>query len=106
MDSAAILAKLLDALWARYKSHVIYANQYEQMVYAHGGRVQNDHIAFRTFNTDTGAQPAGVGGIARIFLALGYERKDQYVFEDKHLTAWHYEHKKNPANPKIFISQL
>jgi len=106
MDSAAILAKLLDALWVQYKDRVVYARQYEKMVQASGGKVQNDHIAFRTFNTDVGGQPAGVEGIARIFLALGYRQKDKYLFEDKQLTAWHYEHKKNPDNPKIFISQL
>ena len=53
-----------------------------------------------------GAQPAGVAAIARIFEALGYRQKDKYIFEDKKLTAWHWEHANNPANPKIFISQL
>ncbi len=106
MDSDTTLAKLLDALWTQYKSRVSYARQYQQMVEQRGGKVINDHIAFRTFNCDTGKQPAGVQAIARIFVPLGYERKDKYLFEDKHLTAWHYEHKTNPDNPKLFISQL
>jgi hypothetical protein len=106
MDAPALLAKLLDVLWTQYKRRVVYASQYQKMVEEHSGKVQNDHIAFRTFNAHTGEQPAGVEGIARIFMALGYARKDQYVFEDKNLTAWHYEHKNNPDNPKIFLSQL
>jgi hypothetical protein len=106
MDNADKLARLLDALWTQYKLRVGYAREYEKMVEARGGRVINDHIAFRTFNCDTGKQPAGVEAIARVFVPLGYERKDKYLFEDKHLTAWHYEHKTNPDNPKLFISQL
>jgi len=106
MNSDAILAKLLDTLWSQYKKRVSYADKYQQMVEARGGKVLNDHIAFRTFNCPTGRQPAGVEAMARIFLPLGYERKDTYLFEDKKLTAWHYEHKTNPDNPKLFISQL
>lgn len=105
-NSDATLAKLLDTLWKEYIGRVPYAAQYQRMVEQRGGKVQNDHIAFRTFNCKTGAQPAGVPGLERVFLPLGYERKDTYLFEDKHLTAWHYEHKTNPDNPKLFISQL
>jgi len=106
MNATSILERLLDKLWGEYKLRVPYAARYQEMVEQRGGKVQNDHIAFRTFNTDVGAQPAGVEGIARIFTALGYERKDNYLFQDKHLTAWHWQHKTNPASPKIFISQL
>ena len=106
MNGAYVLDKLLDILWLHYKKRVSYAAQYQSLVEQRGGKVQNDHLAFRTFNADCGAQPAGVEGIARIFTALGYERKDTYLFADKKLTAWHYEHKTNATNPKIFISQL
>jgi hypothetical protein len=106
MSHQHILSTLLDILWTGYKKRVDYAAQYERMVLERGGRVRNDHLAFRTFNCTTGAQPPGVEGIARIFTALGYERKDGYVFPDKRLTAWHWEHKTDPRNPKIFISQL
>lgn len=106
MSASAVLDKLLAILWSQYINRVSYAAQYQTMVEKRGGKVQNDHIAFRTFNAPTGTQPSGVEAIARIFTALGYERKDTYLFEDKKLTAWHYEHKSNPANPKIFISQL
>ncbi len=106
MSASSVLDKLLAILWTQYINRVSYAAQYQMMVQQRGGKVQNDHIAFRTFNTATGTQPAGVEAIARIFTALGYVQKDKYIFEDKKLTAWHYEHAKNPANPKIFISQL
>src|SRR5262249_49568203 len=105
-NSAEVLAKLLDALWTQYKSRVDYAQQYEKMVEQHGGKVINDHIAFRTFECNVGSQPAGVEAIARIFVPLGYVPKDKSIFEDKKVTAWHYEHKTNPDNPKLFISQL
>ena len=106
MTNADVLAKLLDTLWEQYKARVVYALQYEKMVETRGGKVLNDHVAFRTFNAHVGGQPAGVEGIARVFTALGYEQKDKYIFADKHLTAWHYEHKIDGSNPKIFISQL
>src|SRR5260221_290782 len=106
MNRSAVLVKMLEKLWVKYKARVSYAARYQQMVEQRGGLIINDHVAFRTFNTKPGAQPAGVDAIARIFLALGYAKKDKYVFEDKLLTAWHYEHGENPAHPKIFISQM
>ena len=106
MSDSGVLDKLLDILWTQYKKRVPYAAQYQKMVEDRGGNVQNDHIAFRTFNCRVGAQPPGVEGIARIFTALGYQQKDNYLFPDKKLTAWHYEHESDPRNPKLFISQL
>jgi hypothetical protein len=105
MDSTAVLSNLLQGLWTKYKSRVQYAATYQKMVEARGGQVQNDHIAFRTVNAPCG-QPAGVEAIARLFLPLGYVQKDKYIFTDKKLTSWHYEHPLNPNNPKLFISQL
>ena len=105
MSSSAVLEKLLAILWERYKKRVPYAAQYQKMAEERGGIIRNDHIAFRTFNCDVGSQPHGVAAIARVFEALGYEQKDRYVFTDKKLTAWHWEHKTNADNPKIFISQ-
>lgn len=106
MSPSEVLSQLLDLLWRQYQERVSYAAQYQRMVEERGGHLQNDHIAFRTFHCETGAQPQGVEAIARVFTALGYERKDNYLFADKHLNAWHYEHRTEPRNPKIFISQL
>jgi hypothetical protein len=106
MSQSEVLSRLLDLLWRQYKGRVAYAAQYQRLVEERGGHLQNDHIAFRTFHCNTGAQPQGVEAIARVFTALGYQREDNYLFPDKYLTAWHYEHKTEPRNPKIFISQL
>jgi hypothetical protein len=106
MDGNSVLERLLEILWIGYKRRVPYAARYQTLVEEKGGRVQNDHIAFRTFNCHVGAQPAGVAAIARIFEALGYQKKDRYVFTDKKLTAWHWEHQSDLSKPKIFISQL
>jgi hypothetical protein len=99
-------APLFDQLWQRYRARVDYAARYQAMVEERGGKIQNDHIAFRTFNCDVGAQLAGVTAIARIIEPLGYKRIDKYIFEDKKLTAWHWEHQTDITLPKIFISQL
>jgi hypothetical protein len=106
MPAQTALTALLDELWLRYRQRVSYAAKYQVMVEQRGGKVQNDHLAFRTFNCPTGDQPAGVVAIARYFEPLGYVRKDKYIFEDKKLTAWHWQHATNAAMPKIFISQL
>ncbi|MGB4101309.1 MAG: DUF1338 domain-containing protein [Alphaproteobacteria bacterium] len=106
MNGIDILNAMLTHMWTHYKTRVPYASTYETMVEVRGGKVQNDHLAFRTFNCPVGAQPKGVLGISRIFTALGYVQKDCYIFTDKKLTAWHYEHQLDPRQPKIFISQL
>lgn len=106
MNGVDVLNRLLAQLWVQYKARVPYAAQYDAMVAERGGKTQNDHIAFRTFNCPTGAQPAGVASIARIFTALGYEQKERYSFTEKKLTAWHYEHSSDAQQPKLFISQL
>lgn len=105
MKKKEVLIKLLERLWEQYRKRVSYADHYSQLVEQKGSRVQNDHIAFRTLNTHTGTQPPGIDAIARIFVALGYTRKEQYHFESKHLMAWHYEHE-DAGFPRIFISQL
>ena len=57
---------LLDKLWISYLQRVSYANKYVQLVTKKGGKVVNDHIAFRTFNTHTGEQPEGIRAIKHI----------------------------------------
>lgn len=105
MSAQRMLDILLDRLWSIYCRRVDYARQYAELVEARGGLVVNDHIAFRTFNTHTGAQPAGIKAIERVFLSLGYRAAGEYVFPDTHLFARHYQHA-DPLAPKVFISQL
>jgi hypothetical protein len=97
------LAQLLDTLWDRYRQRVSYVAQYEQAVRDAGGTFVNDHIAFRTFAIQEPA--AGIFSLSRIFQALGYRSAGNYHFEDKNLSAIHYQHP-NSQFPKLFISEL
>jgi len=105
MSAHNVLNMLLERLWTVYCQRVEHARRYAELVEARGGRAVNDHIAFRTLSIPTGGQPAGIAGIERVFLPLGYVEAGQYTFPEKHLTARHYQHT-DPLAPKIFISQL
>ncbi len=105
MKTHEITAMLLESLWNRYISRVSYAKKYVDMVLEKGGKVVNDHIALRTFNTHTGEQPEGIRAIKHILNYLGYVPIGKYEFKKKKLTAIHFEHP-NEAFPKIFVSQL
>jgi len=96
-------ARLFDELWDTYRRRVSYVQTYEQVIRKAGATFFNDHIAFRTFACQ---QPlTGISTISRIFEALGYRAAGSYHFEDKQLSAIHFQHA-NPQFPKIFISEL
>ena len=96
-------AELFDPLWDRYRQRVKYVQTYEQVIREAGATFVNDHIAFRTFATQ---QPlAGIATISRIFEALGYRAAGSYHFDDKQLSAIHFQHP-NQQFPKLFISEL
>jgi hypothetical protein len=97
------LAQLLDALWMRYRERVEYVATYERVIRSAGGTFVNDHIAFRTFALEQPA--AGIFSVSRIFEALGYRAAGNYHFEDKQLSAIHYQHP-NGRFPKLFVSEL
>jgi len=100
-----ITAMLLESLWKQYISRVSYAKTYAELVLEKGGKVVNDHIALRTFNTHTGEQPEGIRAIKHLLNYLGYVPVDKYEFKKKMLKAVHFEHP-NELFPKIFVSQL
>ena len=94
--------EIFDRLWDKYITQNPEAKRVYDSFVAEGEQVENDHIAFRTFyNTRV-----NVDVLARPFLLAGYEQNGYYVFEDKHLTAKHYEHKTIENAPRVFISQL
>lgn len=94
---------LFDVLWDTYRSRVSYVRDYENVIAAAGATFVNDHIAFRTL---AGQRPlTGISGLSRIFEALGYRAAGCYHFEDKHLSAIHFQHP-HPEFPKLFISEL
>ncbi|MGI8981010.1 MAG: DUF1338 domain-containing protein [Pirellulaceae bacterium] len=96
-------AKLFDTLWETYRHRVSYVATYEQLIKAAKATFVNDHIAFRTFACE---QPmTGIATVSRVFEALGYRAAGSYHFEDKQLSAIHFQHT-NPQFPKLFISEL
>jgi len=96
-------ARLFDVLWDTYRRRVSYVQTYEQIIRKAGATFFNDHIAFRTFACQ---QPqTGIASISRVFEALGFRAAGSYHFEDKQLSAIHFQHT-NPQFPKIFISEL
>lgn len=97
------LALLFDHLWDQYRRRVSYVQTYEQVIAAAGATFVNDHIAFRTFANQ--APPSGIASLSRVFEALGYRAAGAYHFEDKHLSALHFQHP-NGQFPKLFISEL
>ncbi|MBN2639444.1 MAG: DUF1338 domain-containing protein [Bacteroidales bacterium] len=93
---------IFDRLWQDYIEQNPQARKTYDILVKEGEVVQNDHIAFRTFddpriNVDVLAQP---------FLNAGYHKSGEYIFEEKKLFAKHFEHGSDPTAPRIFISQL
>jgi hypothetical protein len=94
--------EIFERLWVDYISQNPEAKSVYDSFIAEGETVENDHIAFRTFYDAR----INVDVLARPFLAAGYVQKGYYIFEDKHLTAKHYEHNTLKDAPRVFISQL
>ncbi|GGO65637.1 DUF1338 domain-containing protein [Bowmanella pacifica] len=87
-------------LWQDYVAMTPSALKVHQLL-GDGDELINDHVAFRTFNIDK----VNLEKLAAHFLALGYEEKGQYNFEQKKLKAKHFEHA-DDTKPKVFISEL
>ncbi len=92
---------LFDRLWEQYAGLAPSAHRIHALFGARGETVENDHIAFRTFNDPW----IGIPVLATIFLEMGYEEKGSYLFPEKKLLARHYEHPES-GYPRIFISEL
>lgn len=96
------LDMIFNRLWSDYTGQ----NPEVQKVYdcftAAGETVVNDHIAFRTLNDAR----VNIEVLSRLFVRNGYREAGQYVFEEKHLFAKHFEIPGKPEAPKVFISEL
>lgn len=92
---------LFDRLWEQYAGLAPSAHRIHALFGARGEVVENDHIAFRTFNDPR----IGVPVLATVFLEMGYVEKGSYLFPEKKLLARHYEHA-DVGYPRIFISEL
>lgn len=64
-------------------------------------RLENDHVAFRTYKHPH----IGLQAFVKVFEKHGYEVKGEYYFKEKKLYAQHME-SKNPEQPRVFISEL
>ncbi|MBN8863946.1 MAG: DUF1338 domain-containing protein [Sphingobacteriales bacterium] len=92
---------LFDRLWEQYAGLAPSAHRIHALFGARGEKVDNDHIAFRTFNDPR----IGIPVLATAFLEMGYVEKGSYLFPEKKLLARHYEHPE-AGYPRIFISEL
>ena len=92
----------LEKLWNQYSTENPSAKRVKNIFENEGERVENDHIAFRTFNHPS----IDIQVLSKPFRKLGYIEKGDYFFEKKHLVAKHYEHPGRSDAPRIFISQL
>ncbi len=97
---------VLDGLMSRYQERVPDVQKIFRAMVTDGligapEDVENDHIAFRTM----GVPHLGIASLEKIFLHLGYERRDTYNFPGKKLGAFWYS-PPEPQLPRIFISEL
>jgi hypothetical protein len=90
--------ELLEALWRDYVAITPQAARVHALLAARGETIVNDHVALRTVGV-------AIEHLAAPFERLGWQRRDRYRFDDKHLIAHYWQHAE-PALPKIFISGL
>lgn len=93
--------ELFQRLWQQYAALAPSAHRIHALFGARGEEVENDHIAFRTFDDPR----INVSVLRTPFLKMGYVEKGEYQFVEKKLRACHYEHP-DPGYPRIFISEL
>jgi hypothetical protein len=94
--------KIFDRFWVDYTAQNPLALRISELFNAEGENVVHDHIALRTFNTPE----INLAKVSEIFLNVGYEFKNDYVFEEKRLLGKHLEHRTEKTAPKVFISEL
>lgn len=95
------LPGLLDKMWEDYIEINPLAKKISDLFIQEGEKIQNDHIALRTFNHPR----VSIDVLARPFLEAGYKFGGDYHFPEKKLYAKHYQHS-DLSLPKIFISEL
>lgn len=100
------LELVLDGLMRRYQERVpdvqkIINAMLKEGIIASTDDIENDHIAFRTM----GVPQLGINSFEKIFMALGYQKRDFYNFPEKKLNAFWYA-PPTPKQPRIFVSEL
>ncbi|GAC1549457.1 MAG: DUF1338 domain-containing protein [Vulcanimicrobiaceae bacterium] len=101
-----VIATVLERAERRYRAATPSVEALRRTLLAAGaleppGDFANDHVAFRTF----GVPGLGIASLDRALRASGYERRDDFRFDAKHLDATWYA---PPATylPRIFVSEL
>ncbi|UFH54134.1 DUF1338 domain-containing protein [Spirosoma sp. KNUC1025] len=100
------LDAVLGGLMRRYSERVpdvqkVIKAMIEEGIITAPEEIENDHIAFRTM----GVPNLGIASFEKIFLHYGYEKRDEYNFTEKKLTAYWYS-PPEPHYPRIFASEL
>ncbi len=93
---------ILNRLWTDYTTQNPSAAKIHALFTEEGESVVNDHIAFRTLDYSR----INIDVLAKQFIINGYVPKGEYVFNDKHLIASHFELPGDNTAPRVFISQL
>lgn len=88
-------------LWEKYIEIAPTAAEIRAIVERRFGPVENDHVAFRTFNRS----PIALRDLERVFLEWGYVRDRPYDFPDKHLRAFGYIPPRETL-PFLFLSEF
>ncbi|MBY0379759.1 MAG: DUF1338 domain-containing protein [Burkholderiales bacterium] len=96
------LSNLFNNLWQQYTKENSQALEIYNLFTKCGENIINDHIALRTFNDPR----VNVDKLGKFFEKLGYQSCGEYEFSEKNLFARHYEHKTDPRQAKVFISEL
>lgn len=102
----SVLDFVLDGLMRRYSERMPDVGKILGAMEARGlvgsrDEIENDHIAFRTM----GVPQLGMRSFEKIFLALGYQKRDPYYFAGKKLDAFWYA-PPTEKHPRIFVSEL
>ncbi len=105
-SSTQTLDAVLNGLMRRYSERVpdvqnVINAMTEEGIIMSPEEIENDHIAFRTM----GVPNLGLASFEKIFLHYGYEKRDEYNFIGKKLTAYWYS-PPEPHFPRIFASEL
>ncbi|MDO8896736.1 MAG: DUF1338 domain-containing protein [Bacteroidales bacterium] len=90
---------IFDRLWKDYTTQNPSVQAIYDLFIKEGETVENDHIAFRTFDDSR----VNIEVLSKAFIAAGYKYMGDYHFESKHLYAKHFE---LDGHPRVFISEL
>ncbi len=91
--------QIFDRLWKTYTTQNPSVQKVFDLFVSHGEVVENDHIAFRTFDDPR----INIEALSKLFIRAGYKYAGEYHFGDKHLYARHFE---MDREPRVFISEL